>query len=73
MPSLKITVICHFDKSLYKFRFQNFHNIYLLRFLCVDNTIYIRFAALQSPFKLKEDGQGRIYFAQNYRVYAREN
>ena len=39
----------------------------------VDNTIYIRFAALHSPFKLKEDGQGRIYFAQNYRVYAREN
>lgn len=36
-----------------------------------NNTLYIRFAALQAPFKLKEDEQGRIYFAQNFRVYAR--
>ena len=36
-----------------------------------NNTVYIRFTALQAPFKLKEDEQGRIYFAQNFRVYAR--
>ena len=28
MPALLITVIGHFNKALYKFRFQNFHNIY---------------------------------------------
>ena len=38
----------------------------------VNNTAYYQFAALQSPFKLKEDEAGRIYFAQNFRVSARE-
>lgn len=37
----------------------------------VNHTLYFRFAALQTPFKLKEDEQRRIYFAQNFRVYAR--
>ena len=39
--------------------------------ITVNNTLYVRFAALQSPFKLKKDSSDRIYFAQNYRVYAR--
>lgn len=39
--------------------------------IIVNNTLYISFAALQTPFKLKEDEQRRIYFAQNFRVYAR--
>ena len=37
----------------------------------VGSTYYFRFAALQPPFKLKEDEAGRIYFAQNFRVWAR--
>lgn len=37
----------------------------------VNHTLYFRFAALQTPFKLKEDEQRRIYFTQNFRVYAR--
>lgn len=39
--------------------------------VAVNHTLYFRFAALQTPFKLKEDEQRRIYFTQNFRVYAR--
>lgn len=40
--------------------------------LSIDGTRYDRFVALQSPYKLKEDSQRRLYFAQNYRVWARK-
>ena len=28
MPPLLISIVCHFDKALYEFRFKNFHNIF---------------------------------------------
>lgn len=40
--------------------------------VAVNGSNYYQFAALQSPFKFKEDDAGRIYFAQNFRVFARE-
>ena len=39
--------------------------------IVLNNTIYFKFAALQHPFKLREDDKGRIYFAQNFRVQAK--
>ena len=41
--------------------------------LSINGATYYRFAALQSPFKLKEDDRGRLYFVQNFRVWARDN
>jgi|GEM_PF-1527575 len=37
----------------------------------IDGAIYFKFTALQPPFRLREDEQGRIYFAQNFRVQAK--
>ncbi len=37
----------------------------------VDKTLYLKISALQHPYKQKEDDAGRIYFAQNFRVWAR--
>ena len=39
--------------------------------MTIGDTLYHKITALQSPFKLKEDERGRIYFAQNFRVWTR--
>lgn len=39
--------------------------------VAINGTTYFQFSALQSPYKLREDDDGRAYFVQNFRVWAR--
>lgn len=78
--SLRLQVICRapdYDVALVKAQqvaeiLQHIGNTDLgVPALEINGTRYFQLFALQYPFPLKDDEQDRMYFAQNYCVYAK--